>query len=81
MCECGSEQVALEGSFGAWEDVGWCGWVLGVSGGLMESFPTLGLQKKAYKKNYRRTQGKLQEENRETTRGLQEEVERNFHCF
>jgi len=28
VCECGSEQVALEGGFGAWEDVGWCGWVL-----------------------------------------------------
>ena len=29
MCECGNDQVALEGGFGAWEDVEWCGWVLG----------------------------------------------------
>ena len=25
---CG-DQVALEGGFGDWNDVGWCGWVLG----------------------------------------------------
>ena len=42
----------------------------GVLGDLLEDVPTLGLQKKAYRKKYRRKIGKLQEE-----------VERNFCCF
>ena len=42
MCECGSEQGALEGGFGAWEDVGRFGWVLGglrCPSGVQSLFP------------------------------------------
>lgn len=63
MCECGSEQVALEGGFRAWDDVGWCGWVLGGlrwhSRGFSHTWPSK-----------ESLQEKLQEENRETTGGL-----------
>jgi len=69
--------VALEGGFGAWEDVGWCGWVLGGLRWPLEAFSTLGLQKKSYKKNHRRTQenykrkiGKLQEAYRRRPREI-----------
>ena len=81
MCECGTEQVALEGGFGAWEDVGWCGWVLGglrwPSGGFSHTRPS---NERLHEKLQEDTR-KLQEENRETTGGLQEEAESNFRCF
>jgi len=64
----------LESRFGAWGDVGWCVWVLGglrwPSGGFSHTW--------ASKQSL---QEKLHEENRETTRGLQGEAERKFHCF
>ena len=81
MCECGNEQVALEGGFGAWEDVGWCGWVLGgrrwPSGGFSHTWTS---KESLYEKLQEDTR-KLKEENRETTGGLQEEAKRNFHYF
>ena len=43
----------------------------------MEAFPTLGLQKKAYRKNYKRTQ----ENYRRKIGKLQEKVERSFCYF
>ena len=81
MCECGSEQVALKGGFGAWEDLIWCVWVLGglrwPSGGFSQTRPS----KESLQEKLQEDIGKLQEENMETTGGLQEEAERNFHCF
>jgi len=69
--------VALEGGFGAWEDIGWCGWVLGglrwPSRGFFHTPPS--------KESLQEVTGKLHEENRETTGGLQEEAESNFRYF
>ena len=81
MCECGNEQVVLKGGLGAWEDVGWCGWVLGglrwPSGGFSYTQPS----KESLQEKLQKDTGKLQEENRETTGGLQVEAKRNFCCF
>ena len=77
MCECGSEQVALEDGFGAWEDVGWCGWVLGCLRWPFGGFS----HTRTSKESLQEDTGNLQEENRETTRGLQEDAKSSFHCF
>jgi len=73
--------VALEGGFGAWEDVGWCGWVLGglrwPPGGFSHTQPS----KESLHEKIEEDTGKLQEEKKETIGGLQEEAGRNFHCF
>ena len=73
--------MALESSFGSWEDVGWYGWVLGglrwPSGFLSHTRPS----KESLQEKLQEDTGKLQEENKETTGGLQEEVESNFHYF
>ena len=70
MCECGSEQVVLKGGFGAWEDIGWFGWVLeGLrwpSGRFSHTWPS----KESLHEKLQEDTRKLQEENRETTRGL-----------
>jgi len=81
VCECGSEQVVLEGGFGASKNVGWCGWLLvGLrwpSGGFSRTQPS----KESLQEKLQEDTRKLQEENRETTGGLQEEAKRNFRCF
>ena len=70
MCECGNEQVELESGFGAREDVGWRGWVLGhnrwPSGGFSHTRPS----KEILQEKLQEDTGKLQEENRKTTGGL-----------
>ncbi len=81
MCECGSEQVALEGAFGAWEDVGWCGWVLGGLRWTYRGFSHTRPSKESLQEKLQEHTGKLQEKNKETTRVLQEEAESNFLCF
>ena len=64
----------MEGNFGICRGVGWGGWVLGglrwPSGGFSHTRPS----KESLQEN-------LKEENRESTRGLQEEAERSFHYF
>ena len=81
MCECGSEQVALEGGFGAWEDVGWCGWVLeGLrwpSRGFSYTIPL----KESLQENLHKDIGNLHEEKQCFTGGLQEEDDSSFCCF
>jgi len=73
--------VALEGGFGDWEDVGWFGWVLGglkwPSGGFFHTRHS----KESLQEKLHEDTGKQQDENRETTRGLQDEAERNFRHF
>ena len=81
MCECGNEQVALEGGFGVYEDVGWCGWVLGGLRWPFRGFSHTQPSKGILQEKLHEDIGKLQEENMETTGGLQEEAESNFHYF
>ena len=73
--------MALEGSFGAWEDVRWCGWVLGgirwPSGGFSHTRPS----KESLQENLQEGTGNLQEEKQRSTGGLQEEDESSFHHF
>jgi len=51
----------LKGVFGALEDGIWCVLILGGLRWPSRGFYALSLQKKAYRKNYRRKTGKLQE--------------------
>jgi len=73
--------VALEGSFGAWEDVGWSIWVLGGLRWPSRGFSHTQPSKESLHEKLQEDTGKLQEENKETTRGLQEEAKSNFCCF
>ena len=81
MCECGSEQVASEGGFGAWEDVGWCGWVQGGLRWPSGEFSHTRTSKESLQEKLQEDTRKLQEKNRETTGGLQEEAKRNFRVL
>ena len=71
----------MEGGFGTWGDVGWCGWVLGglrwPSRGFSQTWPS----KESLQENLREDIGNLQEEKQHSTEGLEEEAESSFHCF
>ena len=71
----------MEGGFGTWEDVGWCGWILGglrwPSGGFSQTRPS----KEILQENQQEDTWNLQVEKQHSTEGLQEEAESSSHCF
>jgi len=73
--------VALKGTFRAWEDRRWCGWVLGGLRWPSRGFSHTQPSKESLQEKLQEDTGKLQEENRETREGLQEEAERTFCYF
>lgn len=71
----------LEGGFGRWENVRWCGGVLGgirlPSGGFSHTHPS----KEILQEKLQEDTAKPHQENRETTGGLQEEADSSFRYF
>ena len=71
----------MEGEFGVCRGVGRCVWVLGGPRWPSRGFSDTRTSKKIVQEKLQEDTAKLQEENRETTGGLQQEAERNFRYF